>query len=182
MHEMNGNWYPWCGTVNGNNAALYRTVWIRIRKIFRKHAPKVKFVWSPNNIDFPNVARNKFEKYYPGDEYVDVLGFDAYNWGSTRPEFGGWKSFSKIALRTYNRLKTLSHRKPIWIAEVGSAPEGGNKAAWIRNMFHVAKSLPQLKAILYFNLDKEEKWGIWDPKVAAAFKSHTSKPKPRPRH
>ena len=66
MHEMNGDWYPWGGTVNGNSPAQYVQAWRRMHDIFRRvGASNVRFVWSPNNIDVP--ASNRMESYYPGD-------------------------------------------------------------------------------------------------------------------
>ena len=35
-HEMNGNWYPWGGTVNGNSASDYQKAWIYIYQIFQQ--------------------------------------------------------------------------------------------------------------------------------------------------
>ncbi len=156
MHEMNGNWYPWGATVNGNSPALYVQAWRRMVTIFRQHgAGNVRFVWSPNNVDVP--ASNPMEQYYPGTPYVDVLAVDGYNWGSTRPEFGGWQSFSTVFRGAYERLRVLGPQ-PIWIAEVGTAPEGGDKSAWIRDMFAQASTMSRLQAIVWFNENKERDW------------------------
>ena len=97
------------------------------------------------------------ERYYPGAQYVDVLALDGYNWGSTTPEYGGWQSFEQVFERAYERLTALGDQ-PIWIAEVGSAPEGGDKADWVRNMFETAARWDRLKAIVWFDLNKEQDW------------------------
>jgi len=156
MHEMNGDWYPWGGTVNGNSPALYVRAWRRMVDIFRRRgANNVRWIWSPMNFDVP--ASNRLESYYPGASYVDVLAADGYNWGSAKPEWGGWQSFSQIFSSVYRRLSALG-RQPIWIAEVGTAPGGGDKAAWIRDMFVQARSMSRLKAIVWFNVNKELDW------------------------
>ena len=67
MHEMNGSWYPWAGTVNGNSAHDYVRAWRRLHGIFaRVGAANVRWVWSPLVDDVPATPANAFERYYPG--------------------------------------------------------------------------------------------------------------------
>jgi len=40
MHEMNGNWYPWAGGVNGNSPALHVQAWRRLVTISRQHGAR----------------------------------------------------------------------------------------------------------------------------------------------
>jgi hypothetical protein len=169
MHEMNGDWYPWGGTVNSNTPAQYVQAWRHMVDIFRQvGAGNVRFVWSPNNDDVP--ASNAMESYYPGASYVDVLAVDGYNWGSGSPGHGGWKSFSSVFMRAYDRLKALGPQ-PIWIAEVGTSDDGGDKAAWIRDMFAQARNMDRLQAIVWFNENKERDWRAAPTgDIAAAFR------------
>jgi hypothetical protein len=167
MHEMNGNWYPWGATIGDNTARLYIEAWRRMVSIFRRHgARNVKFVWCPVPFSVPDTRNNQLEDYYPGTRYVDVLSLDGYNWGSKHPDYGGWQSFESIFGDAYKRLTKLGPQ-PIWIAEVGSAPEGGNKAAWVRDMWATAREMPRLKALVWFDQDKEEDWRALP--VASAF-------------
>ena len=168
MHEMNADWYPWGGTVNGNSPALYVQAWRRVVDIFRRvGADNVRFVWSPNNVDVP--SSNALEGYYPGTSYVDVLAVDGYNWGAGTPAFGGWQSFLQVFGRAYDRLRALGPQ-PIWIAEVATSADGGDKAAWIRDMFAQARTMDRLQAIVWFNEDKERDWrAAPTPEIAAAF-------------
>ncbi len=170
MHEMNGNWYPWGGTVNGNTPRDYVRAWRRIWTIFeREGATNVKWVWSPHAEDVPAGRRNAFERYYPGRRYVDVLALDGYNWGAEFPQNGGWRSFDEIFAAPYDRLAALGPQ-PIWIAETASAPEGGDKAAWVRRMFASTSRYPRLRAIVWFHVDKERDWRATSPAgVEAAF-------------
>ena len=106
------------------------------------------------------------ENYYPGADYVDVLSLDGYNWGSDHPEYGGWQSFGEIFGDAYERLTKLGPQ-PIWIAEVGSAAAGGDKAAWVRDMWATARTMNRLDAVVWFDQDKEEDWRALP--VASAF-------------
>jgi hypothetical protein len=156
MHEMNGNWYPWGGTVNGNAPREYRAAWRRIHRIFeRRGADNVRFVWCPMTADVPATPGNRMERYYPGRRYVDVLALDGYNWGAGG--YGGWSSFRQVFGAAYRRLTALGPQ-PIWIAEVGSAHDGGDKAAWVRDMWRTAARWRRLKAIVWFDVNKERDW------------------------
>ena len=168
MHEMNSDWYPWSGAANGNSPTQFVQAWRHIVDIFRaRGASNVRFVWSPNNIDVP--ASNRMESYYPGAAYVDVLAADGYNWGAGTPEFGGWQSFNKIFRDAYDRLRALGPQ-PIWFAEVATSADGGDKAAWIRDMFTQAQSMDRLEALVWFNEHKERDWrAAPTPEIAAAF-------------
>ena len=173
MHEMNGNWYPWGGSVNGNSPTLYKQAWIRMHSIFRRAgARNVRWVFSPVTEDWPMTRSNRFENYYPGRRFVDVLALDGYNWGATKPNFGGWRSFRRTFTRPYRRLLRLGPQ-PIWIAEVGSATEGGDKAAWVRGMFRTAATMRRLRTIVWMDtLDPHEgDWRVRSPaSVASAFR------------
>ena len=168
MHEMNGNWYPWGVGVNANTPGLFIQAWQRIHQIFaREGATNVMWVWSPNNFDVSPAY--PLEAFYPGASYVDVLAADGYNWGSARPQWGGWRSFNQVFRGVYDRLRALG-AQPIWFAEVASAPDGGDKPAWVRDMFARAQTMDRLQAIVWFNELKELDWRAnADPAVAAAF-------------
>ena len=36
------------------------------------------FVWSANDVSFPQASWNRIENYYPGDQYVDWVGTSCY--------------------------------------------------------------------------------------------------------
>jgi len=179
MHEMNGDWYPWGGTVNGNSPALFRAAWRHMHQIFtREGARNARWVFSPVNEDWPMTHANRFERYYPGRKYVDVLGLDGYNWGSSFPSFGGWRGFRKTFMGAYRRLTRLG-RQPVWIAEVGSSSDGGDKAAWVRSMFRTAPRMRRLRGIVWMDTvtPHEGDWRASSPAgTAAAFRSGPPRP------
>lgn len=79
-HEMNGGWFWWGSS--GTNAANYKALYQLTVDYMKDRTRSVLFCWSPNtpfNLD-----------RYPGDEYVDVVGVDAYevNVSSLRTEVG----------------------------------------------------------------------------------------------
>ena len=72
FHEMNGDWFwwgkPWCTT--GEYKAMYR---LTVDYIRNEGVKNLLFAWSPDAI-------SGFE-FYPGDDYVDILGMDIYEPG-----------------------------------------------------------------------------------------------------
>lgn len=163
--EMNGEWTSW----NGDPAGL-RRAWRRLAMLFAEEgADNVRWVFSPNVTDEPRTEANRMENYYPGDDVVDVLALDGYNWGSTR-EWSTWTPFEEVFRGGYDRITRLG-TQPVWFAELASADEGGDKAAWVRDMFR-SEAFPRLKALVWFDEDKEADWRVTSaPGVVDAFRA-----------
>ena len=172
-HEMNGDWYPWSGAKNGNSAESYVRTYRYIHDIFTKNgADNVIWVWTPNNDSAPNIDWNRPEKYYPGDSYVDWVGFDAYNWGKSQ-SWSHWTSVDEIFSSTYDMLQKNYPGKPVLVGEFGCSSSGGNKAAWISDFFSKVKTkYPNIKGWIWFNVNKETDWRFSsDAKAEQAFKT-----------
>jgi Glycosyl hydrolase family 26 len=173
-HEMNGNWYPWDGFHNGASAAAnakYIATYRHIHDIFTTSgAVNVLWVFSPNVDSVPGDAWNQWNNYYPGDAYVDWMAFDGYNWG-TALAGASWQTFPTIASRIYAGLAAKG--KPIMIPETASSELGGDKAAWIAGMLPALKaSFPAIKALVWFDMNKETDWRVdSSPQAAADFRT-----------
>ncbi|HEX8646254.1 MAG TPA: glycosyl hydrolase [Thermoleophilaceae bacterium] len=168
-HEMNGDWYSWGKGVNGNTAGDYIAAWRHVVRLFRnENVSNVKFVWAPNT--------GSFTSFWPGDEYVDFLGLDGYNWGA---KWNNWESFEQVFDSSYRSITGLS-RKPLIITEFGSNQAGGDKPAWVRHALSrgVAARYPQMRALVYF--DNVQDGGDWrvdsSPASLSAFRSALSDP------
>src|SRR5207245_1265065 len=86
-YEMNGSWEPWSGARNGGpgGVSLYIRAWRLIHNIFvRAGATNAIWVWAPNWEDIPKDSWNHWTHYYPGDGYVDWVGIDGFNWGTSQ--------------------------------------------------------------------------------------------------
>ena len=76
--EMNGNWYDWYMGDNQNTWNNWNEYWRQIVTSMRSvEGQHFKFDWAPNNTASIDVD---WETFYPGDEYVDVIGIDVYDW------------------------------------------------------------------------------------------------------
>lgn len=176
-HEMNGNWYPWAAGVNGNTAADYVAAWRHVHDIFvQAGATNVTWVWSPNVVAPGFTALNQL---YPGDAYVDWMGVDGYNWGTTQSWGSTWQTPTEVFGATLANLRQLSSR-PIVIAETASAEVGGNKAQWIQQFFSMLSANPDIKAFVWFNFNKETDWRIESSSTArSAFATGVGDPRYR---
>jgi len=171
-HEMNGNWYPWSGFQNGANAAAntkYIAAYRHIHDVFAAAgATNVLWVFCPNVDSVPEDTWNNWMNYYPGDVYVDWMGFDGYNWGTSQAG-STWQTFTTIADRIY--ASVAAKQKPIIIAETASAEVGGDKAAFIGQILPSLKTAyPAVRALVWFDMNKETDWRVdSSPQAAAAF-------------
>lgn len=186
-HEMNGDWYQWGGIKNGGEAAAefgdptladgperFVAAYRYIHEIFNAEgAGNVLWVWCPNIAMQGELgaAWNHIANYYPGDEYVDWLCMDGYNWGSSQ-DWSSWQSFDQVFGETYAQLQALNASKPMMIGETASSEQGGDKAAWIRDAFErLQVDYPQVRLLVWFNLNKETDWRInSSPASLEAFK------------
>jgi Glycosyl hydrolase family 26 len=155
-HEMNSFWYPWAVGVHDNTSADYVAAWRHIVDLFRQEgATNVQWVWSP---DVSTETSPSLEEIYPGDDYVDWIALDGYNWGTTQ-SWSRWQTLAEVLGPDYDKLVALAPSKPFMIAEVGSAEEGGDKASWIRDAFgtDIPTRLPATKAVVWFDSNKTDK-------------------------
>ena len=150
--EMNGDWFPWSESRNGNNSGDFVAAWRHVHELFgQEDVDNVTWVWCPNVINGTDDAQ--LERYYPGNDYVDWLCMDGYNWGTNPAKPDKWKSFSNVFGETYARLRKLAPDKPIMIGEVSATEEGGSKADWIGKMLEdeLPNDFPAVKALVWFN-------------------------------
>ncbi|MHB8512481.1 MAG: glycoside hydrolase family 26 protein [Actinomycetota bacterium] len=169
FHEMDGFWYPWGGTVNGNTPQLFVASWRRIHDIFRAAgATNVTWIWSVNTLSVPFTPQNQIENYWPGSSYVDWVGATGFNRGNTKPQTV-WESFDQVYSDRYHRL--LQFGKPVILSEMGAPETGGDKAAWITNAFEAIESrYPKVGAIIWFDRPTSpiEDWRIDSSKQSLA--------------
>jgi beta-mannanase len=159
--EMNGNWRPWATGVNGNRPGDYVAAWRHVRRRFdRAGARNVAWVWNPI---IAYEGSTPLRELFPGSREVDWMAADGYNWGSTRP--WGWQSYADIFTPTIRALHRLAPRRPVMIAETGSAP-GAGKAAWVADTLRSAHA-DHLGAVVWFEFDKETDWRLGADRASA---------------
>ena len=145
LQEMNGSW-----TTYGLDPENFKLAYRRIQDIFYQQgvSPRaVSWVFAPNGW---SLEEHRFELYYPGDERVDVVGFSSFNFGQCS-NWPAWQTYQDIFQPYLERMSAMAPEKPIFIAELGTVAEGGDKDQWLQNTYAQLSTYPNLRGILYFN-------------------------------
>jgi mannan endo-1,4-beta-mannosidase len=159
-HQANADYLPWgwdYSATDDNTVDTFIAMWRHVHDVFREEgATNVKFVWT---VATQTCAGDCLTRPlgYPGNRWVDYMGFTWENWGAAPPGSDRpsepWKSMLKGFKPVTKKLMAVS-RKPILAAAIASAPDGGNKGRWIRNGYKaVHRELPRVKGIMYLNVD-----------------------------
>lgn len=151
-NEMNGDWCPYSSFNTSRDTVVFKEFYKYIFEIFKKNGAKnVMWVWNPNGQSFPNYKWNEDVMYYPGDEYVDIIGLTAYNTGTYYYSHGErWQGFNELYRPIYDRYCTLFNQ-PFMITEFSCASHGGDKNAWIRDAFASIKNYQRIRAAVWWD-------------------------------
>lgn len=151
--EMNNHELEWSVSRTGSKPQDYIDAWRHMHDIFEEEgATNIIWVFCPNVPERPDLT---YASVYPGDNYVDWLGMDGYNWGTTQT-WSSWTDFSGVFSDAYTKLHTIAPEKPIMISEVNTTDRGGDKAKWYTDMLatQIPYNFPAVKAVVFFNEDR----------------------------
>lgn len=164
--ELNGTWYPWGGTVNGNTPAEFAQAWRHIWTIFQQEgATNVKWIWSVVNGN----RTQHLAQEWPGDQYVNMVGFTVLN-GGVGLHWGGWRSFSNIINKTVLAVRALAPSEPEQMSETGTPLHGGKRVQWLNGMFAYLRTNPLVTSLIWFDLPKQANWTLGNsPSIRNSF-------------
>jgi beta-mannanase len=132
------------------NPADYIAAYQRMVNICRKDAPNVRYMWSPKGDE-------GLEKYYPGNEYVDVVGLSVFGleqWDLDK--HGHTRTFQEILKPAYERVARFN--KPVVVAELGYVGTADYVARWEADSRKSWPDFPGLTAVSYFNQKEVAPW------------------------
>ena len=150
-NEMNGDWCAFSAFHTSRDTEIFRRLYQYVFQRFEEAGalPYVIWVWNPNERSFPQYDWNHAFRYYPGDQYVDIIGLTGYNTG-TYYEGEEWRSFREIYEPIY-REAVQNFDKPLMITEFASSSVGGDKAQWIREMFEEIQNYDRIKVAIWWS-------------------------------
>ncbi|MET7292329.1 glycosyl hydrolase [Streptomyces griseoloalbus] len=94
-----------------------------------------------------------FERMYPGDEYVDWIGYNQYNY--YRCHAADWLTFEQTQTTSHDWIReNISDDKPLMLSEFGTAVDSARpqrQAEWYGQVPRVLKDLEGVKAALQWN-------------------------------
>ena len=151
FNEMNGDWCAYSAFWAARDCSTYVALYRYLYDIFEEEGANANtlWVWNPNEKSFPNYAWNFADNYYPGDEYVDVVGLTGYNTGNYY-EGETWRSFNDIYEPLYKHMAP-QYRQPLIITEFACSSIGGNKPQWVDDMFDDLKMRPRIKIAVWWD-------------------------------
>jgi len=166
--ELNAHWSPYrpgSNKVQAGSVEDFKRAWRHLVDFFRaRQVHNLRFVFNPDaSVEEANVP---IASIWPGQQYVDVLGIDGYNWGESKlPHGNTWQEFEVVFADMYSVLTALHPTAPVWICEFGSkeprksdgtkkspAPRdpAHSKARWIEG-FMRSTAFPRIEALVYYS-------------------------------
>jgi hypothetical protein len=134
----------------------YVAAWRHVHDLFE--GLPVAWVWAPNAVAWDN--RPRVESFWPGDDYVDWIGADGYNFYGCRDRTD-WRGFGEIFKKFY---KWGSKRgKPLIIPETGSTEDAANPARkrdWYVDAGAALRSMPRVRAVVFFDSSNPCPWWV----------------------
>lgn len=150
-NEMNSDWVPWGAYQYGKDAELYRLAWRHVWQIFQDEgASNAIWVWNPNGGTHPDWKWNHQALFWPGGQYVDMVGLTAYNFAGCMS--APWISFADGLAAAYAEYSQLYPGKPLIIPEFASHDAPGDQAAWLRQaLADLKQRFPAIKMAVWWN-------------------------------
>lgn len=145
MEDMSGQ-FIWAGW----NPEDYISAYQRFVDICRVQSKDIQYMWSP-------LGFREMTQYYPGDDYVDVVGLSVFGLQSWEKKIlGKERSFRDILQPRYERA--LAFGKPIVVSELGVSGDAGYVAQWENDMRQDLDGFEELRAVIYFNQSEVHPW------------------------
>jgi hypothetical protein len=148
--------------------ADYVAAFRHIVDVFRSHgADNVAFVFDTTGYAFEQASGQTADvkALYPGDDYVDWIAADPYNFFKQ----GAWRSLSFETSAWYRWARAEHPSKPLALAEWGSKEDPNDpqrKADWLHQALRdLEHKYPQIKAVVYFDEEKHEQGTVNDWRI-----------------
>lgn len=153
-NEMNSDWVNYSGVAALSDPEIFIENWRRIYDIFEEEGvDNAIWIFNPNAEDCPPAHWNSYISYYPGNSYVHMIGMTGYNTGEYYKELyhEKWRTFDEIYKEPYDKYMKLFAEFPFIITEFASSSVGGDKPAWIKDMFGAIKKYDNIKMALWWS-------------------------------
>jgi hypothetical protein len=161
---------------DAGTAAEFVAAFRHVRDVFQlAGVTNVTYAWTMMAWSF---RTGSAPAYYPGDDAVDVIASDGYNWYSCPRGSDPWRSFTEVfaPFHTFGQ----QHHKQMIIAEWGGREDPllpGRKATWIDETSTQLKLWPDIVGVMYYDADKGcARWVDSSASALASFRAMGADP------
>ena len=168
-NEMNSDWVSYCGLITLCDPDIYNITWRRLYNIFEEEGvDNAIWIWNPTAVSSPYCGWGEDLCYWPGSEYVQLLGgtyYELNNYSATEAPTKCW-SFEKMYTWLYEKNSAFT-KWAVILSEFGCG-SGGNytgelgrnrdvQLKWVQDMFaafnaeNKADYIKQIKGAIWFN-------------------------------
>lgn len=147
-HEMEyvDGQFIWAGWNPEDYIASFR----RMVDICREVAPRVNIMWSPLGLE-------NMDPYYPGDDYVDLVGLTIFGFQAYEEAlYGEPLSYQDLLDERYARAAVYG--KPVVVGELGYTGCEDYVEAWEEAVRQPQPDKPLLIGVVYFNQQEVYPW------------------------
>ncbi|WP_168582982.1 glycoside hydrolase family 26 protein [Gephyromycinifex aptenodytis] len=173
--EMNINNWHW--SANPDNVEQFKQAFRHAAQSLRKGGPELRIVFNVNEGKGNSLPDATMA--YPGDDVVDIIGIDAYDWNppyneatwqkhKTQP--GGWDFWGQFA-RDHGKMFSV----PEWGVIAGSPDSGGDNPAYITAVMGWMRDNADIMAFDTYFDEREEYCRCslsQNPKAQQAYQEH----------
>ena len=141
-NEMNSDWTSYCGMLTLVDPDIFRETWIYLYNIFIEEGV-TNAIWefNPVAVSCPHSNWGEDLAYYPGGDYVHLLGLTSYEMNNG----SGPTPFRTMYTSLYNKNEAVFGDMPAIIGEFACGAGGettgelkrnaASQAQWVRDMF-----------------------------------------------
>ncbi len=158
FHEHNGSWFWWGDAIT--SVQEYNDLWkftvSYLRDSMQIH--NLLYAYSPNNVS----SKEEYLAKYPGDEWVDLLGLDVYDF----PHYG--IDYSKVLPENLAILKSigLEKNKPYALTETGNLCVKPSDW-WTESLLKYTRGSGVRWALVWINIEEAQYYGPYPGQVSA---------------
>ncbi len=177
-YELNGNFNGWWVGDTPPQVANFNAAWRHLVSLFRAVDPTARIVWNlsaTGGADPRNGQNTPIEAIYPGDQWVDVIGLDLYDWGKAGSDpasrelywdYGGAGAagrnpgqFGMLDAIAFAKL----HKKTFMIAETGvdtKHPSGGLPQYLAKRLREAATQGVKIGPTMIWDVNADHDWSF----------------------
>ncbi|MEU7061032.1 glycosyl hydrolase [Streptomyces sp. NPDC046197] len=163
--EFNTNWETYSLGRSGNTPQALYGAWRRVFRIFRQYTgSKSLFVWTVGY----SGSISPLKTAWPGSDYVNYVGIDAYDWCTS----SSWCPGDQYRYKTMlGALRQFDGGRPAILAETATGLQTADKGKWLGAALRTAQA-DGIRALVWFDEivpnSNQPDWRLASPSSAQA--------------